>query len=269
MQANPRNQKESAMQKHLIETSTSQEKVGYTVALARSEAEVREAQRLRYKVFVEELGARIPACVPDHDIDHFDPYCEHLVVRESHADRIVGTYRILSPDVARNIGGYYSESEFRIGRLQNLRSRMVEVGRSCIHPDYRSGAVITLLWAGLADYMVSNNYEYLMGCASIGMADGGHNAANLFTQLDAAHLAPAEYRTFPRHGLPFERLANGQPALIPPLIKGYLRVGAWVCGQPAWDPDFNTADLLLLLPMSRMNPRYMRHFIKSVDPVAA
>ena len=260
---------ENAMQQHLIETTASREKVGYTVALARSEEEVREAQRLRYKVFVEELGARIPTRLPDHDIDHFDAYCEHLIVRESHADRIVGTYRILAPDVARTIGRYYSESEFRINRLQHLRSRMVEVGRSCIHPDYRSGSVITLLWAGLADYMVRNNHDYLMGCASIGMADGGHNAANLFTQLDAAQLAPAEYRTFPRDRLPFEHLANGQPALIPPLIKGYLRVGAWVCGQPAWDPDFNTADLLLLLPMSRMNPRYMRHFVKPAAAIAA
>ena len=257
------------MQKHLIEAAASHEKVGYTVALARSEAEIREAQRLRYKVFVEELGARIPALVPDHDIDLYDPFCEHLIVRESQADRIVGTYRILAPDAARRIGSYYSESEFRINRLQNLRSRMVEVGRSCIHPDYRSGSVITLLWAGLADYMVRNNYEYLMGCASIGMADGGHNAANLFAQLDATRIAPAEYRTFPRHGLPFEQLTNGQPALIPPLIKGYLRVGAWVCGQPAWDPDFNTADLLMLLPMSRMNPRYMRHFVKPAEPVVA
>jgi putative hemolysin len=108
-----------------------------------------------------------------------------------------------------------------------------------------------------------------MGCASIGMADGGHNAANLFTQIDAAHMAPAEYRVFPQHSLPFERLATGQAALVPPLIKGYLRAGAWVCGEPAWDPDFNTADLLLLLPMSRMNPRYIRHFIKPTDPVAA
>ncbi|MCE9569560.1 MAG: GNAT family N-acetyltransferase [Rhodocyclales bacterium] len=257
------------MQEHLIETAASHEKTGYSVALARSEEEVREAQRLRYKVFVEELGAHVKTRLPGHDIDHYDPHCEHLIVRESHADRIVGTYRILSPDAARRVGGYYSESEFYINRLQNLRSRMVEVGRSCIHPDHRSGAVITLLWAGLAEYMVSNNYEYLMGCASIGMADGGHNAANLFSQMDAAHMAPAEYRAFPLHGLPFERLATGQPALVPPLIKGYLRVGAWVCGEPAWDPDFNTADLLMLLPMSRMNPRYMRHFMKPAEPVAA
>jgi putative hemolysin len=257
------------MQKHLIESTAARQKVGYTVALARSEEEVREAQRLRYKVFVEELGAHVKTRLPGHDIDHFDPFCEHLIVRESHADRIVGTYRILSPDAARRVGSYYSESEFYINRLQNLRSRMVEVGRSCIHPDHRSGAVITLLWAGLADYMVSNNYEYLMGCASIGMADGGHNAANLFAQLDPAHMAPAEYRSFPLHGLPFERLANSQPVLVPPLIKGYLRVGAWVCSEPAWDPDFNTADLLLLLPMSRMNPRYMRHFVKPAEAVTA
>ncbi len=257
------------MHKNLIENTAVREKVGYTVALARSEEEVREAQRLRYKVFVEELGAHVKTRLQGHDIDHFDPFCEHLIVRESGADRIVGTYRILSPEAARRVGSYYSESEFYINRLQNLRSRMVEVGRSCIHPDHRSGAVITLLWAGLADYMVNNNYEYLMGCASIGMADGGHNAANLFAQLDPAHMAPAEYRSFPLHGLPFERLANGQPALIPPLIKGYLRVGAWVCSEPAWDPDFNTADLLLLLPMSRMNPRYMRHFVKPAETATA
>ncbi|MBI5791023.1 MAG: GNAT family N-acetyltransferase [Rhodocyclales bacterium] len=256
------------MHKHLSEIPAPHEKVGYSVTLARSEEEVREAQRLRYKVFVEELGARIQARIPGHDSDLYDPFCEHLIVRENQNDRIVGTYRILSPAAARRVGNYYSENEFYINRLQNLRNRMVEVGRSCIHRDHRSGGVITLLWAGLADYMVRNNYDYLIGCASIGMADGGHNAANLFSQLAQEHMAPAEYRVFPQHGLPFERLANGQTALVPPLIKGYLRVGAWVCGEPAWDPDFNTADLLLLLPMSRMNPRYLRHFVKPTASVA-
>jgi len=257
------------MQENLIETAAASQHVGYSVALARSEEEVREAQRLRYQVFVEELGATIRCRTPNHDTDVYDPFCEHLLVRESHTDRVVGTYRILSPDASRRAGGYYSETEFYLPRLQNLRSRMVEIGRSCIHPGYRSGAVITLLWAGLAEYMLTHNYEYLMGCASIGMADGGHNAANLFAQLAPEHMAPAEYHVFPRHGLPVERLATNQPVLIPPLIKGYLRVGAWVCGQPAWDPYFNTADLLMLLPMSRMNPRYMRHFGKPAAAVAA
>ncbi|MDZ4253041.1 MAG: GNAT family N-acyltransferase [Sulfuritalea sp.] len=258
------------MQEQGIETGTAAgQHAAYTVALARSEEEVREAQRLRYKVFVEELGARIHSRLPHHDIDHYDAFCEHLIVRESQTERIVGTYRILSPTAARRVGNYYSENEFYINRLQNLRGRMVEVGRSCIHPEHRSGAVITLLWAGLASYMVSNNYDYLIGCASIGMADGGHNAANLFMQIAPDYMAPAEYHVFPQHGLPFERLWNGQPALVPPLIKGYLRLGAWICGEPAWDPDFNTADLLLLLPMSRMNPRYLRHFVKPAAALAA
>ncbi|OHC65559.1 MAG: hypothetical protein A2040_13725 [Rhodocyclales bacterium GWA2_65_19] len=257
------------MQKHQTETIVARQHAGYTVALAHSEEEVREAQRLRYKVFVEELGAHIRTTTPNHDIDRYDSFCDHLIVRENDANRIVGTYRILSPDAARRAGSYYSESEFFLSRLQNLRGRMVEVGRSCIHPNYRSGAVITLLWAGLAEYMVTRNHEYLIGCASIGMADGGHNAANLFGQIGPANMAPAEYRVFPRHSLPFERLATRQPALIPPLIKGYLRIGAWVCGEPAWDPYFNTADLLMLLPMSRMNPRYMRHFIRPAERDAA
>jgi putative hemolysin len=240
-------------------------KAGFHVSLAHSPEEILEAQRLRFKVFSEELGARLQTRLPDHDIDFYDPHCEHLLVREAESNKVVGTYRILSPSSARNVGNYYSENEFYINRLQNLRSRMVEIGRSCIHPDFRSGAVITLLWAGLAEYMVRNNYEYLMGCASIGMADGGHNAANLYTQMDHTHMAPAEYRVFPQHGLPFERLVNGRPAVVPPLIKGYLRAGAWVCGEPAWDPDFNTADLLMLLPMSRMNARYSKHFLKPAD----
>lgn len=237
-------------------------RTSYTVSLARSEEEVLEAQRLRYKVFAEELGAHLHTRIPGHDIDHFDPVCEHLIVRESDANRIVGTYRILTPEAAREVGSYYSESEFYLTRLQHLRSRMVEVGRSCIHPDFRSGAVIALLWSGLAEFMITRNYDSLIGCASIGMADGGHNAANLFQQLDPKHLAPAEYSVFAKNRLPVERLVNGQDALVPPLIKGYLRAGAWVCGDPAWDPDFNTADLMLLLPMSRMNPRYAQHFMR-------
>lgn len=234
----------------------------FRLGLAHSEEEVRAAQRLRYQVFAEELGAQLDSRIAGHDSDLYDPFCEHLLVRETDSDRVVGTYRILSPSAARKVGQYYSESEFSITRLQHLRSRMVEVGRSCIHPDFRGGAVIALLWSGLADYMVRNNYEYLIGCASIGMADGGHNAANVFNEIAEKQMAPIEYHVFPKYPLPVEHLANRQPALIPPLIKGYLRAGAWVCGSPAWDPDFNTADLLLLLPLSRLNPRYLKHFVK-------
>ena len=246
-----------------VELLKKKQRPQYHVGLARTDSEIREAQKLRYRVFAEEMGARLNVREPGVDSDLFDPYCEHLIVRDEAQGRIVGTYRILSPQAAKLVGGYYAETEFDLTRLQNLRSRMVEVGRSCIDPDYRSGSVIALLWAKLAEYMVTNGYEYLIGCASISMADGGHNAANIFQQLIDNNIAPIEYRVFPRSPLPFEHLANGQQCEIPPLVKGYLRAGAYVCGEPSWDPDFNTADLLVLLPMSRISPRYVKHFVHS------
>jgi hypothetical protein len=119
--------------------------------------------------------------------------------------------RILSPSAARRVGGYYSENEFDITRLHHLRNRIVEIGRSCIDADYRSGAVIALLWSGLARYMQENGYDYLIGCASISMADGGHLAASLYHQLKDKHIAPVEYHMFPRCPLPLDHLRTDLP----------------------------------------------------------
>lgn len=246
---------------HLAEQPAPARRPRLHVGLAQCESEIREAQRLRYRIFAEELGARLPTRMPGIDIDLYDPYCEHLIVRDEANGRIVGTYRILSPQSAKRTGGYYSENEFDLTRLQLLRQGMVEIGRSCIDPDYRTGGTIALLWSGLAHYMTQGGYRTLIGCASIGMGDGGHVAANLYRRL-GEHMAPPEYRVFPRHPLPVEQLFNGQPAELPPLIKGYLRAGAYVGGEPAWDPDFNTADLLIMLPMARVDERYARHFIE-------
>jgi len=246
---------------HLAEQPAPARRPRLHVGLAQCESEIREAQRLRYRIFAEELGARLPTRMPGIDIDLYDPYCEHLIVRDEANGRIVGTYRILSPQSAKRTGGYYSENEFDLTRLQLLRQGMVEIGRSCIDPDYRTGGTIALLWSGLAHYMTQGGYRTLIGCASIGMGDGGHVAANLYRRL-GEHMAPPEYRVFPRHPLPVEQLFNGQPAELPPLIKGYLRAGAYVGGEPAWDPDFNTADLLIMMPMARVDERYARHFIE-------
>ncbi len=237
------------------------EKKQFVVSMARTEADVREAQRLRYKVFAEEMGARLPSTEAGLDKDMYDPYCEHLLVRDVDTSEVVGTYRILTPEQAKKIGGYYSETEFDLTRLNNMRERMVEVGRSCVHPNHRNGAVITLLWSGLAEYMMKRKYDYMIGCASISMADGGHNAASIYNKLRVDSMSPIEWRAFPRCALPLEALDNSADAFVPPLVKGYLRLGAYVCGDPAWDPDFNTADLLVLLPMARLNPRYAKHFL--------
>lgn len=231
-----------------------------SVGIAQSAGEVIAAQRLRYRVFAGELGARLANRIPGVDHDVYDPHCRHLVVRDDDSGETVGTYRILSPESAGRIG-YYSENEFDLTRLQHLRPRLVEIGRSCVHPDYRTGATIALLWSGLARYMTENGYDYLMGCASVSMADGGHAAASLYSRLADEHLGPPEYRVFPRCPLPLAALRQDLAAETPPLIKGYLRAGAWICGEPAWDPDFNTADLPILMPMARVSSRYARHYL--------
>lgn len=232
----------------------------FKVYLAVDDAEIAEAQQLRYQVFAQEMGAVLPSAHLGRDIDPFDHLCDHLLVRDTVAGAVVGTYRILPPDSAKR-SGYYSEQEFDLSRFHFLRPRMAELGRSCVHPAYRSGSVIALLWLGLADYMVRHGFDYVIGCASIGMADGGHLAASVYRQVSKKHLSPVEWRAFPRNPLPLESLDHGAPGLPPPLIKGYLRLGALVCGEPAWDPDFNTADLLMLLPMQRINHSHMRHFV--------
>ncbi len=226
-----------------------------TLSMARTGAEVCEAQRLRYKVFAEEMGARPSKTHEGIDHDIFDRFCDHLLVRDNGTNKVIGTCRLLPPDQAHTIGGFHSEGEFDLTRLVHLRGRMVEVGRVCVHRDYRDVATISRLWGGLADYMSRHNYEYLIGCVSISMNEGGHFAASVYSKIHKAHIVPAEYRIFPRHPLPLESLNITLDASIPPLIKGFLRLGAYVGGPPAWDMDFNTADILFLLPMSRLNAK--------------
>jgi putative hemolysin len=231
------------------------------LAMASSATEVAEAQALRYRVFAEELGARLESEGARTDSDRFDDFCEHLTVRDSASGEVVGTYRILSPQRAREAGGRYSDGEFDLTRLDALRDEMVEVGRSCVHPDYRGGAVIALLWSGLADYMKQSGHRYLTGCASLSLADGGRSAAGVYQRLCDNHFSPAEWRVSPRVRLPLESLEANADAPLPPLIRGYLRAGATVCGEPAWDPDFNTADLFMMLSMERLDRRYAERFM--------
>lgn len=231
------------------------------VSLARTQAEIEEAQRLRYKVFAEEMGAQLSG-TGSLDIDGFDQFCDHLIVRDSGTNQVIGTYRILSPTKANEAGGYYSAGEFDLSRLAHLSDRMVEVGRACVHQNYRNGGTITMLWAGLAKYMQIHNYEYMIGCGSISMSDGGHLAASLYHKLQDEYLSPLEYRVFAHNPLPINSLNTDLQVACPPLIKGYLRLGAYICGEPAWDPYFNTADMLVMLPLSRINPRYASHFMK-------
>jgi len=244
------------------------DKARFEVVWARDDDDVRQAQQLRYLVFAEEMGARlsVPQGSPaGHDIDMFDAYCEHLLVRAAGADGepgpVIGTYRVLTPAAARRVGGLYSETEFDLTRLRPLRAKMVELGRSCVHPAWRSGGAILALWGALAEFMVRNDLDTMIGCASISMRDGGHVAASLWQQLRQTHLAPIEWQVRPRLPLPVNELQSDLQVEAPALIKGYLRCGAKVLGPPAWDPDFNTADLPMLMRIADLPARYRKHFL--------
>jgi putative hemolysin len=238
------------------------------VAWARTQEDVRAAQRLRYQVFAEEMGARLtvpPGSPVGHDIDLFDAHCEHLLVRlqgtDGEAGEVIGTYRVLTPAAAKQVGGLYSDTEFDLTRLRHLRGNMVELGRSCVHADHRQGGVIMALWGALAEFMVRNGLDTMIGCASISMRDGGHVAASLFEQLRHTHLAAIEHQVRPRLALPVEELDSSLQVEAPALIKGYLRCGAKILGAPAWDPDFNTADLPMMMRIADLPARYRRHFL--------
>ncbi|MFF2305328.1 GNAT family N-acetyltransferase [Streptomyces sp. NPDC058128] len=233
----------------------------YLVGLARDQEDVRAAQRLRHQVFAGELGAQLDGPEPGLDTDAFDAYCDHLLVREETTGEIVGTYRILPPERAAVAGRLYSESEFDLTRLAPIRHDLVEVGRSCVHPAHRNGAVIALIWAGLARYMTDTGHTWLAGCCSLPLADGTLAAATWDT-VKAKHLAPEEYWVTPHKLWSPEGITRPEGRTeLPPLLRGYLRLGAWVCGAPAHDPDFGVADLYVLLSLRRTNPRYLNHFL--------
>lgn len=237
---------------------------GIEVAWAQHQDEVREAQRLRYAVFALEMGARLNAVLPGHDIDLFDDFCEHLIVRDNLSRQVIGTYRVLTPVQAKRVGCTYSELEFDLTRLRGLRERMVELGRSCVHPDHRHGGVIMALWGALAAFMVRNRLDTMVGCASIPMLHNGvvsgDVAASIWQQLKQTHLAPVDFHVWPRLPLPVEQWSQPVQAEPPALIKGYLRLGAKVLGAPAWDPDCNTADLPMFMRIADLPARYRRHF---------
>lgn len=247
----------------LTEATETHSAAPFTVRLANCAADIRAAQRLRYEVFALEMGARLASADSGLDRDRWDDHCDHLLVGERGSGRVVGTYRMLPPARAAAAGGWYCGEEFEVGRLLPARSRIVEVGRACVDPAYRSGLVIALLWAGLMRYLRQHDGAYAIGCVSIGTEDGGHLAASICRRLLRDHLAPPAWRVTPRQAFVLEGWDDIAEPTLPPLLKGYLRLGAEVCGPPAWDPAFRTADLLIRLDVARANPRYVDRLLRA------
>ncbi|NCN11527.1 MAG: GNAT family N-acetyltransferase [Leptospira sp.] len=241
-----------------------------TVRIAENQLEIERALALRYDVFNLELGEGLPQSASTRkDRDEYDLYCDHLiVVDEANQNQIVGTYRILKRSVAREHIGFYSENEFDITNIYNLEEEVAEIGRSCVHPQYRDGTVITMLWSGLADYMIKENVRYLMGCGSIHSTDS-FMASQVYAFLkEKEALSDERFRVYPNpdfmipgfnENLEVEDLKVLTKS-IPPLIKGYIRIGSKICGAPALDKVFGTVDVFILFDRSLIAEKYGKHY---------
>ena len=260
----PRGSLHQSPQNQIPASGTNDSKSPVKVSWAKHQDEVREAQKLRYQVFVNEMGARLPVTMAGHDIDLFDDYCEHLLVRDGVSNAVIGTYRVLTPVQAKRVGGTYTDTEFDLTRLRFIRERMVELGRSCVHKEHRHGGVILALWGALFEFMARNQLDAMIGCASIPMLHNGmisgDAAASMWKQLSKSNMASVEFHVRPRLPLPIEELDSELPVEPPALIRGYLRIGAKILGAPAWDPDFITADLPMLMQVKDLPHRYRKYF---------
>lgn len=231
----------------------------YYVTLASDLTEIRQAQALRYQIFAEEMGAHLETPVPYHDIDQYDRYCHHILVKEQETNQIISCTRVLTSDQVTAAGGFYSESEFDLSQILRLNGRFMEIGRTCVHADYRNGSILSLLWSGIARFMVENKFNYLMGCASVPMPDNHRNI--LFKELAERYALPNNIRVYPK--VPLQAEESDAPRLVmPSLLKAYLRVGAKICGEPCWDPHFKVADVFILVYLENIQQRYAKHFVQ-------
>ncbi len=238
--------------------------------------ELIEALKLRYEVFFEEMQGKTKK--GGIDVDEFDALCDHLVIIDSKTDRIVGTYRL---NCSKFSNTFYSAGEFQMERLLRDTHIKVELGRACIHKNFRKGTIISLLWRGIAEYMNQTGAQYLFGCGSVKTKDP-HTAALLFQLLkEDGRLTQRFYcpTTLPYSmpGLPEEiaKLSGGLSesqrdsarSLIPPLLNSYLKAGVEICGEPAWDVDFQCIDFLTLLDRSRLNGVHSKRYsVESQNP---
>ena len=243
----------------------------FSVTLAQNAEEVRQAQALRYHVFVEEMKAQLPdeAVKEQRDFDAFDALCDHLLVRyhEGDATKIIGTYRLLRKGIVPAEGGFYSEDEYDISALLQASDNIVEVGRSCTHPEYRNKAAMQLLWRGIGEYVMHYNIDYLFGCASFEGTNPDDHAQSL-SYLYHHHLADKSLRphALSHHYVAMNRMESNEIDskkaffALPILVKGYLRLGGVVGDGAFIDHDFNTTDILMIVKTSDVSDKHRSRY---------
>ncbi len=233
-----------------------------TCFIADTEALIKEAQALRFRVFAKEMGAKLKTESESLDYDEVDSYCDHLIVYDNVNKKIVGYTRLLNQDQAEQLGRFYSQSEFNLDQVLTLPGRFLEIGRTCVDPNFRGGAVLTTLWSALIQYALEGHFNYLLGCASITPGPNGFAVDAVYRNIDIKNIAPPTIQVKPIIAVPEKLRCERDESGIPPLLKAYFRFGAMVCGEPCWDKDFNCMDLFILLPLDQLQERYSKHYMR-------
>lgn len=226
-------------------------------------ADIQSAYELRHQVFTQEFGAELHTDEPGVDKDDFDEYCYHLVVKEQQTQRVIAYSRIITSDMARKHNGFYTAGEFNLTGIMDDSKRYMEIGRTCVSDDHRSGSAIALLWGQIGQFMIEQNIDCLIGCASIPFKDGSRQTLAVIDHLRQKHFTGEHQRVIPKHPLPPLTNNIDGKSLVPPLLKAYLRMGCKVCGEAHWDKEFNVADVMVLLEKENINMRYLKHFLRA------
>jgi putative hemolysin len=233
----------------------------FRVSLGQSAEDLVECQRLRYRVFNLELGEGLSTSHRSGlDIDPFDSFCDHLMVRDLESGNLVGTYRLQTGEVARRNLGYYGNQIFDFSVYEPIRREMLELGRACVHIDYRNIMVLHALWKGIAIYATRNDVRYLLGCSSISSQDENYGMA-MYDSLKAKYLVEPSLRTVPQPGYTCQ--AAGGPVEVsrpPRLFRAYLEISGRICGPPAIDREFKTIDFLTLVDLANLPDRVRTRF---------
>ncbi|MBB2991514.1 putative hemolysin [Mycolicibacterium iranicum] len=241
----------------------------YSMLLCTDNESIEAAQRLRHEVFTSEPGFALGDDGGGLDADRFDEHCDHLLVRDDGTGELVGCYRMLPPPGAIAAGGLYTATEFDVTALDALRPSLVEMGRAVVRDGHRNGAVVLLMWAGILAYLDQSGYDYVTGCVSVPVLDPeghtppGSRLRGVRDFVMRRNAAPAEHTVHPYRpvvidGRGLDEIAPPPRVSVPPLMRGYLRLGAQVCGEPAHDPDFGVGDFPALLDKRRADTRYLR-----------
>lgn len=257
--------------KHIIDPPVLVDTKNFLVKLAENHEEIESAQRLRYEVFNLEQGRGLKRAEKyGIDFDEFDEHCLHLLVMDKATGKAVGTYRAHLGCVANSAKGFYSSQEYEIHGLYKIADKCLELGRTCVSLEFRSGSAIALLWSGITELLVRADLVYMLGCVSledveprIGWAVYEYIAARSLISKDVTVVARPGFKLVrpPEHEIK-KVLADGVllQNKIPALLKGYLRLGAVICGEPALDRDFGTIDFFILLDVNKVPDRYKYHF---------